>query len=57
MASVEEILQKLKAKARPDRLDGMARFAIVRKGRLGVPVPEMWELGSDAVQQRFGDVP
>jgi len=61
MASAEEVIKKLKAKARPEQLEGMARYAIVGEGRLGVSVPEMRELESDAVQQRlkkkFGDVP
>lgn len=47
MASVEEVLQKLKAKARPDQLEAMARFAIVGKGRLGVSVPEMRKLAKE----------
>jgi 3-methyladenine DNA glycosylase AlkD len=41
MPSTEHVLQLLKAKARPDQLEGMARFAIVGEGRLGVSVPEM----------------
>lgn len=47
MASVEDVLQRLKAKARPDQLEGMARFAIVGEGRLGVPVPEMRKLAKE----------
>jgi len=47
MASVEEVLQKLRANARPDQLEGMARFAIVGEGRLGVPVPEMRKIAKD----------
>jgi 3-methyladenine DNA glycosylase AlkD len=47
MPSVEEVLQKLKAKARPDQLEGMARFAIVGEGRLGVSVPEMRKLAKE----------
>jgi 3-methyladenine DNA glycosylase AlkD len=47
MASVEEVLQKLKALARPDQLEGMARFAIVGEGRLGVSVPEMRKLAKE----------
>jgi 3-methyladenine DNA glycosylase AlkD len=47
MASVEEVLQKLRALARPDQLDGMARFAIVGEGRLGVSVPEMRKLAKE----------
>jgi 3-methyladenine DNA glycosylase AlkD len=41
MHSVDEILHKLRSKARPDQLEGMARYGIVGKGRLGVSVPEM----------------
>jgi 3-methyladenine DNA glycosylase AlkD len=47
MLSVEDVLQKLKAKARPDQLEGMARFAIVGEGRLGVSVPEMRKLAKE----------
>ena len=47
MASVEEVLEKLKARARPDQLEGMARFAIVGKGRLGVSVPEIRRLAKE----------
>jgi len=47
MASAKDVLQKLKAKARPDQLDGMARFAIAGEGRLGVPVPEMRKLAKE----------
>ena len=48
MPSAEEILQKLKAKARPDQLEGMARYAIVGEGRLGVSVPEMRKIAKDS---------
>jgi 3-methyladenine DNA glycosylase AlkD len=47
MASVEEVLEKLETKARPDQLEGMARFAIVGKGRLGVSVPAMRKLAKE----------
>jgi len=47
MASVEEVVKKLKARARPDQLEGMARFAIVGEGRLGVSVPEMRKIAKD----------
>jgi len=36
MGSVEEVLEKLKAKARPDQLEGMARFGIGPENRLAV---------------------
>lgn len=44
MVTLQEALTKLKAKARPDQLDGMARFAIVGEGRLGLSVPDMRSL-------------
>jgi 3-methyladenine DNA glycosylase AlkD len=47
MPSLEEVLQKLRAKARPDQLEGMARFAIAGEGRLGVSVPEMRKLAKE----------
>jgi 3-methyladenine DNA glycosylase AlkD len=47
MPSVEEVLQKLRDKARPDQLEGMARFSIVGKGRLGVSVPDMRNLAKE----------
>ena len=47
MPSAQEVLNKLKAKARPEQLEGMARFAIVGEGRLGVSVPEMRKLAKE----------
>jgi 3-methyladenine DNA glycosylase AlkD len=47
MPSADEIIDKLKAKARPEQLKGMARFAIVGEGRLGVSVPEMRKLAKE----------
>ncbi len=51
MASVEEVLKKLRARARPDQLEGMAQYGMVDEGRLGVSVPDMRkiakELGKD----------
>jgi 3-methyladenine DNA glycosylase AlkD len=41
MASVEDILMQLKAKARPDQLEGMARYGMAVEERLGVAVPDM----------------
>ena len=48
MASAEEVIKKLKAKARPEQLEGMARYAIVGEGRLGVSVPEMRKIAKDS---------
>lgn len=59
MADVEEVLAKLKAKARPDQLEGMARYGMVSEGRLVVSIPELRktdvlrELESKAVQKRL----
>jgi len=51
MTSAEEVLKKLKAKARPDQLAGMARYGMTVKHRLGVSIPDMRrmakELGKD----------
>jgi 3-methyladenine DNA glycosylase AlkD len=41
MISADEILKKLKEKARPDQLKGMARYGIVVEKRLGVSIPEL----------------
>jgi 3-methyladenine DNA glycosylase AlkD len=41
MASLEEVLKKLKSKARPDQLQGMERFGMEAERRLGVSVPDM----------------
>ena len=41
MASVEDLLEKLKAKARPDQVEGMARYGMTAEKRLGVSVPDM----------------
>jgi 3-methyladenine DNA glycosylase AlkD len=34
-------MRDLRSKARPDQLEGMARFAIVGEGRLGVSIPDL----------------
>jgi len=51
MVSVEEVLKRLEAKARPDQLEGMARFGMATERRLGVSIPDMRkmskELGKD----------
>ena len=47
MASHEEILKKLKSKARPDQLAGMARFGMDIKKRLGVAVPLMRKIAKE----------
>jgi 3-methyladenine DNA glycosylase AlkD len=41
MLSLKEILERLQEKARPDQLEGMARFGIRGEKRLGVSIPEV----------------
>ncbi|MDH5702605.1 MAG: DNA alkylation repair protein [Aigarchaeota archaeon] len=47
MASVEEILKKLKSKAMPDRLEEMGRYGMVAERRFGVSVPEMRKIAKE----------
>ena len=48
MATVEEVIKKLKAKARLDQLEGMARYGIATERRLGVAVPEMRKIAKES---------
>ncbi len=47
MTTCEEILAKLKAKARPDQLAGMARYGIKTENRLGIQMPELRKLAKE----------
>lgn len=47
MATVDEVMEQLKSKAKEDQLQGMARFAIVGDQRLGVSVPDMRKIAKD----------
>jgi 3-methyladenine DNA glycosylase AlkD len=47
MASVETVLKSLKAKAKPDQLDGMARYGMTKEKRLGVAVPDMRRIAKE----------
>lgn len=47
MATAMEVLERLREKARADRLDGMARYGIVTENRLGVSVPDMRRLAKE----------
>ncbi len=47
MASVQEVLKKLKAKAKPEQLEGMARYGIAVEKRLGVAVPDMRNIAKE----------
>jgi 3-methyladenine DNA glycosylase AlkD len=48
MASVQEVLKKLKARARPDQLKGMARYGMTVERRLGVSVPDMRKIAKES---------
>jgi len=48
MSSVEGVLKKLRTKARPDQLEGMARYGIVTRRRLGVSVPDMRKIAKES---------
>ena len=41
MSLLETVIQELKSKARPDQLEGMARYGMQSEGRLGVAIPEL----------------
>ena len=45
--SVDQVLAKLKAKAKPDQLEGMARYGMATERRLGVPVPDMRRIAKE----------
>jgi 3-methyladenine DNA glycosylase AlkD len=47
MPSVNDAMEKLKSKAKPDNLSGMARFGMSVDTRLGIPVPEMRKLAKE----------
>lgn len=47
MTSVEEALRKLRAKAKPSHLEGMARYGMVVERRLGVSIPEMRKMAKE----------
>ena len=47
MVSVVEVLKRLKAEARSDRVEGMARYGMVAERRLGVSIPEMRRIAKE----------
>ena len=48
MASIQEVLKKLKGKARPGQLKGMARYGMRVERRLGVSVPDMRKIAKES---------
>ena len=47
MVSATDIVKRLEGKARPDQLEGMARFGISTDNRLGVSIPELRKLAKE----------
>ena len=47
MASVNDVLDKLRSKAKPEQLKGMAKYGMTIEKRLGVPVPDMRKLAKE----------
>jgi 3-methyladenine DNA glycosylase AlkD len=47
MASAKDVMAKLRSKARPDQLSGMAKYGMAVEQRLGVSVPEMRQLAKE----------
>lgn len=47
MSSIEEVLDQLKSKAKPDKLKGMAKFGMAVDQRLGVSVPDMRKIAKE----------
>jgi 3-methyladenine DNA glycosylase AlkD len=47
MASVKDVLDRLKSKAKPEQLPGMAKYGIMVEKRLGVAVPDMRKLSKE----------
>lgn len=48
MATVEQVIERLKARARPDRLAGMSKYGMAIEQRLGVSVPELRQIAKEA---------
>jgi 3-methyladenine DNA glycosylase AlkD len=47
VATVEEVVNKLNARAKPDQLAGMARYGMTVEKRLGVAVPDMRKMAKE----------
>jgi 3-methyladenine DNA glycosylase AlkD len=47
LVSKEEVLDKLKSKARPSQLEGMAQFGMKTEQRLGVSIPDIRKIAKD----------
>jgi 3-methyladenine DNA glycosylase AlkD len=47
MASVKDVLDRLRSKAQPEQLEGMAKYEMTIEHRLGVSVPDMRKLAKE----------
>jgi len=47
MASVKDVLDELRSKARPEQLTGMAKYGMAVEQRLGISVPDMRKLAKE----------
>jgi 3-methyladenine DNA glycosylase AlkD len=47
MATLEHVMSRLRERARPDQIEGMARYGISAEKRLGVSVPDMRKIAKD----------
>jgi 3-methyladenine DNA glycosylase AlkD len=47
MATVNEVLDELQSKAKPEQLEGMAKYGMAVEQRLGVSVPDMRKLAKE----------
>ena len=47
MISADEVLKRLKVRAKPDQLAGMAKYGIVVEKRLGVSIPELRKIAKE----------
>lgn len=47
MASWQQVLDRLKSMARPDQLEGMARYGMAVEQRLGVSVPDLRKIAKE----------
>jgi len=47
MFTAEEVIERLESKARPDHLEGMARYGIAIEKRLGISIPELRKLAKE----------
>ncbi|MFC1937606.1 DNA alkylation repair protein [Chloroflexota bacterium] len=47
VASLQEVLERLKSKARPDQLEGMARYGMAIECRLGVSIPDLRKIAKE----------